>query len=81
MDRCCGGTVRPGGSGVRALRRGAMDSVEAVTTPVFVRLLHGFVRVGRFLVFLGTAGWVFPHVCTEGMDLTRIQKEQSAGQG
>jgi hypothetical protein len=58
-----------------------MDSIEAGTTPVFVRLLHGFVRVGRFLVFLGTAGWVFPHVCTEGMDLTRIQKEQSASQG
>ena len=31
-------------------------------------------RLGRFLIFLGTAGWVFPHVCTEDMDLTRIQE-------
>ena len=57
-----------------------MDSVEAGTAPVLVRLLHGFVRIGRFIVFLATAGWLFPHVCTEGMDLTRIQNEQSASQ-
>jgi len=35
-------------------------------------------RLGRFVVFLCTAGWAFPHVCTEGMDLTRIQNEHTA---
>jgi hypothetical protein len=35
-------------------------------------------RLGRFLVFLCTAGWAFPHVCTEDMDLTKIQKDQTA---
>ncbi|HZM48427.1 MAG TPA: hypothetical protein VFC14_26680 [Burkholderiales bacterium] len=33
------------------------------------------VRLGRFIIFLCTLGWVFPHVCTEDMDLTRIQNE------
>jgi hypothetical protein len=37
-------------------------------------------RLARFLVFLCTAGWAFPHVCTEGMDLTQRQNEQMAGQ-
>ena len=36
------------------------------------------VRFGRFLVFIFTAGWVFPHVCTEDMDLTKIQNDQTA---
>lgn len=35
-------------------------------------------RLGRFILFLCTAGWLFPHVCTEGMDLTRIQNDHSA---
>lgn len=35
--------------------------------------------LGRFIVFLCTAGWLFPHACTEGMDLTKIQKERIAG--
>jgi hypothetical protein len=35
-------------------------------------------RLARFIVFLCTAGWAFPHVCTEGMDLTRIQNEHMA---
>jgi len=35
-------------------------------------------RLGRFLIFLCTAGWAFPHVCTEGMDLTRIQNGHMA---
>lgn len=35
-------------------------------------------RLGRFIVFLCTAGWAFPHVCTEGMDLTKIQNEHMA---
>lgn len=36
-------------------------------------------RLLRFVAFLGTAGWAFPHVCTEDLDLTRIQRDQSAG--
>lgn len=55
-----------------------MKSTETVADPSCSRLLRGFVRIGRFLVFLGTAGWLFPHVCTESMDLTRIQNEHSA---
>jgi hypothetical protein len=35
-------------------------------------------RLGRFLLFLCTAGWAFPHVCTDDMDLTRIQDEHIA---
>lgn len=31
-------------------------------------------RLGRFIAFLCTAGWAFPHVCTEDLDLTEIQK-------
>ncbi|MGH8637108.1 MAG: hypothetical protein ACREUX_17760 [Burkholderiales bacterium] len=58
-----------------------MDSIEAGDTSLFVSLIHRLVRIGRFLVFLGTAGWLFPHVCTEAMDLTRIQNEHSASQG
>ena len=34
-------------------------------------------RLGRFMIFLCTLGWMFPHVCTEGMDLTRIQNERA----
>jgi len=40
-----------------------------------IRKLH---RLGRFIVFLCTAGWAFPHVCTEHMNLTRIQNEHMA---
>jgi hypothetical protein len=36
-------------------------------------------RLARFLVFLCTAGWAFPHVCTEDLDLTSIQNDQIAG--
>ena len=36
-------------------------------------------RLLRFLVFLGTAGWAYPHVCTEDMDLTKLQDDQSRG--
>jgi hypothetical protein len=39
-------------------------------------VLRKLARLGRFIVFLCTAGWVFPHVCTEDMDLTKIQNEQ-----
>ena len=37
------------------------------------------VRLGRFIIFLCTLGWAFPHVCTEDMDLTRIQNEHMTG--
>ena len=36
------------------------------------------VRLGRFMIFLCTLGWLFPHVCTEGMDLTKIQNDHMA---
>jgi hypothetical protein len=32
-------------------------------------------RLFRFVMFLLTAGWAYPHVCTEDMDLTQIQNE------
>jgi hypothetical protein len=34
-------------------------------------------RLMRFIIFLCTAGWAFPHVCTEDLDLTAIQNEQA----
>lgn len=42
-------------------------------------MLRKLARLGRFVVFLCTAGWAFPHVCTEGMDLTRLQDERTGG--
>ena len=45
------------------------------STPIILRKLG---RLGRFVIFLCTAGWAFPHICTEGMDLTRIQNEHMA---
>ena len=41
-------------------------------------IIRKLVRLGRFMVFLCTAGWAYPHVCTEDMDLTRIQNEHMA---
>ncbi len=41
-------------------------------------LTRKLARLGRFILFLCTAGWAFPHVCTEGMNLTRIQNERMA---
>lgn len=45
---------------------------SAAPQPTIFRRLR---RLGRFALFLCTAGWAFPHVCTEDMDLTRIQNE------
>ena len=42
------------------------------------QVLRKLRRLGRFVIFLCTAGWAFPHVCTEDMDLTRIQNDHSA---
>ena len=33
-------------------------------------------RLLRFVIFLCTFGWAFPHVCTEDMDLTAIQNRR-----
>jgi hypothetical protein len=54
-----------------------MSSTESAA-PVSPSLGRRLRRVGRFLLFLCTAGWAFPHVCTEDLDLTRIQNEHMA---
>ena len=54
-------------------------SEPGVTTPLFVAVIRKLARLTRFMVFLCTAGWAYPHVCTEGMDLTRIQNAHNAG--
>jgi len=41
-------------------------------------MISKLARLGRFIAFILTAGWAFPHVCTEDMDLTEIQKGQMA---
>jgi len=43
-------------------------------------ILQKIQRLGRFLLFLLTAGWLFPHTCTEDMDLTQIQNGHMAKQ-
>ena len=48
---------------------------SATSTAIILRKLG---RLGRFVIFLCTAGWAFPHICTEGMDLTKIQNEHMA---
>lgn len=48
------------------------------TSALATRVIRRLRRLGRFLLFLCTAGWAFPHVCTEDMDLTRIQNEHMA---
>ena len=47
----------------------------AASAPLAIRIIRKLARLGRFLLFLLTAGWAYPHVCTEGMDLTRIQND------
>jgi hypothetical protein len=42
-------------------------------------ILRKLGRLGRFMLFLCTSGWLFPHACTEGMDLTKIQNDRIAG--
>lgn len=44
------------------------------SSPIVRKLL----RLGRFIIFLCTAGWAYPHVCTEDMDLTKIQNDHMA---
>ena len=40
-------------------------------------ILRKLGRLSRFVVFLCTSGWLFPHACTEGMNLTRLQNDQN----
>lgn len=49
----------------------------ASATPPPPSIARRLRRLGRFIVFLCTAGWLFPHVCTEDMDLTKIQHDQN----
>ena len=48
------------------------------TSPLSTRVIRKLGRLGRFVVFLCTAGWLYPHVCTEHMNLTRIQNDHMA---
>jgi hypothetical protein len=54
-----------------------MSQSESSETSTAV-ILRKLGRLGRFVIFLCTAGWAFPHICTEGMDLTKIQNEHMA---
>jgi hypothetical protein len=55
-----------------------MTGQTGLSTELAATVMRVLCRVGRFMVFLCTAGWAFPHVCTEEMDLTRIQNEHTA---
>jgi hypothetical protein len=54
------------------------EPIASAASP-FTSTVRRLRRLGRFLVFLCTAGWLFPHVCTEEMDLTKIQNRHMAG--
>jgi hypothetical protein len=56
----------------------AMSNPES-TASLPASILRKLGRLGRFIVFLCTSGWLFPHACTEDMDLTKIQKDRMAG--
>lgn len=51
------------------------------TTELSAKVIRTLARLVRFLFFLCTAGWAYPHVCTEDMDLTRIQNGHMARKG
>lgn len=53
-------------------------SQDESNAPLPSDILRRLARLGRFVLFLCTAGWAFPHVCTEGMDLTKLQNEHMA---
>lgn len=53
-------------------------SQTGATAPLSATVIRKLGRLGRFMIFLCTAGWAYPHVCTEQMDLTRIQNEHIA---
>lgn len=52
---------------------------ETTSPPARKTLPQRLGRLLRFVIFLCTAGWAFPHVCTEDMDLTKLQNDQSRG--
>jgi len=54
-----------------------MSSNESAAPPSS-SIVRKLLRLGRFIIFLCTAGWAFPHVCTEDMDLTKIQNDHMA---
>ncbi len=53
----------------------SQNGSTAVVPSTVIRKLG---RLGRFILFLCTAGWAYPHVCTEDMDLTAMQDEHTA---
>jgi hypothetical protein len=57
-----------------------MNTVPSPAAPLPARLIHRIARIGRFVIFLCTAGWIYPHACTERMDLTQIQNRHAAAQ-
>ena len=50
---------------------------QTETPSVHSTLIRMLGRSARFIVFLCTAGWAFPHVCTEDMDLTAMHNEHT----
>ena len=52
------------------------DTGTSASLPVTI--LRKLGRLARFIVFLCTSGWLFPHASTEGMDLTKIQNDRIA---
>lgn len=53
-------------------------SQSAASTSLVVTLVRKLSRLMRFILFVCSGGWLYPHVCTEGMDLTKIQNEHMA---
>jgi hypothetical protein len=56
-----------------------MNRTASTAASVPHALLRKLGRLSRFIVFLCTSGWLFPHACTEDMDLTQIQNDRIAG--
>ena len=51
-----------------------MSQSESTAT-LSTTILRKLGRLGRFILFVCTSGWLFPHASTEGMDLTKIQND------
>lgn len=51
-----------------------MSQSEAGATTEKRGILHAIGWVARFIVFLLTSGYAYPHVCTEGMDMSELDK-------
>jgi hypothetical protein len=61
-------------------REGTMSETGPAASPS-ATMIRRLARLGRFVFFLCTAGWAYPHVCTETLDLTKIQNEHMARRG